>query len=68
MFYQLFACRCNMADGTGQINLHSLAREPVLGYLGDSAFSVFASDGWTYNYNPCNGFSFYIYSDLAVST
>lgn len=57
-----------MTDGTGRVNLHSLALEPQPGEtLSEAAFGVFGEDGYTYNYNPCNGFSFYPLTNLAVS-
>ena len=55
-----------MSDGSGRINLHSLSLDGAV--LSDPSFTVNAPDGWTYKYNPCDGFSYAGYSDLAVSS
>ena len=57
-----------MSDGSGRVNLHSLALEASNGEeLTDAAFAVYGSDGYNYEYNPCNGYSIFSYSDLAVN-
>lgn len=52
-----------MADGTGRVNLHSLASQGESDY----AFSLVGSDSRYYYFNPCSGFTYYGYDDLAVS-
>lgn len=54
-----------MADGSGTVNLHSLALEGDV--VNEAAFSVVGTDTRTYKYNPCNGFTYYGLYDLAVS-
>lgn len=57
--------RCEMSDGTGRINLHGPALDDS--YLYDSAFTIYGNDGFYYKYNPCTGFNYGGYFDLAVS-
>ncbi|XP_039263438.2 uncharacterized protein LOC120339391 [Styela clava] len=60
------SCTCDMADGSGMINLKSLSLQDD--YLYDSAFTEYGSDGFYYKYNPCYGFYFnYYYGDTALA-
>jgi len=44
-------CRCNMTDGSGEINLESLSSSS-----GSAKWNTTEGD-WTYQYNPCIGFT-----------
>nr|XP_039263779.1 uncharacterized protein LOC120339676 [Styela clava] len=55
------SCKCEMDDGSGIINLRSLAHPGNL-----PKWTLSGGDGWMYKYNPCLGYSLGINSDLAV--
>ncbi|XP_078488698.1 uncharacterized protein LOC100181772 [Ciona intestinalis] len=50
-----------MSDGTGLINLNSLASNN-----GTPTWTIQDSYGWQYEYNPCVGFTSLYYSNLAI--
>nr|XP_039263839.1 uncharacterized protein LOC120339715 [Styela clava] len=56
------SCKCEMSDGTGQINLKALGTQSGT----DSAYSLPGGDGWLYKYNPCYPFSWGGMTGLAV--
>ena len=55
--------RCDMSDGSGSINLRSIASRN-----GYAKFQLDGGDKYLYSYNPCVGYNTVQFDDLAVST
>ncbi|XP_078487751.1 uncharacterized protein LOC144745759 [Ciona intestinalis] len=54
-------CKCLMSDGTGEINIRSIARTD-----GMPKFTLPTDGYWSYSYNPCVAFNSTKYTGLAV--
>lgn len=56
------SCKCEMDDGSGIVNLRSLAHPGNL-----PKWTLGGGDGWMYKYNPCLGYAMGRVDGLAVS-